>query len=141
MREHRNVARGEVQVLGGLAVRRRLSAAHFPYLGPHGYAILTGQHETMVQEVLLRPGNERHPPGAGGAERRERFLRQALAEMPVVRIADQQRPPEAVIAEHRRQRQPAALAGLSQEQRNHIRKILGKTLRELLACRSKLEET
>jgi FkbM family methyltransferase len=48
------LGRGEVQVLGGLAVGRRLSAAHFPYLGPHGYGILTGQHEPMVQEALRR---------------------------------------------------------------------------------------
>ena len=48
------LGRGELQILGGLGVGRRLSAAHFPYLGPHGYAILTGQHEPMVQEALRR---------------------------------------------------------------------------------------
>jgi FkbM family methyltransferase len=48
------LGKGEVQILGGLGVGRRLSAAHFAYLGPHGYAILTGQHEPMVQEALRR---------------------------------------------------------------------------------------
>jgi FkbM family methyltransferase len=48
------LGRGEVHVLGGLGVRRRLSAAHFPYWGPHAYGILSGQHEPMVQEALRR---------------------------------------------------------------------------------------
>ncbi len=48
------LARGEVHVLGGLGVRRRLSAAHFPYWGPHAYGMLTGEHEPMVQEALRR---------------------------------------------------------------------------------------
>lgn len=48
------LARGEVHVLGGLGVRRRLSAPHFPFWGPHAYAILTGEHELMVQEALRR---------------------------------------------------------------------------------------
>jgi FkbM family methyltransferase len=48
------LSRGELHVLGGLGVRRRLSAAHFPFWGPHAYAILTGEHELMVQEALRR---------------------------------------------------------------------------------------
>jgi FkbM family methyltransferase len=48
------LARGEVHVLGGLGVRRRLSAAHFPLWGPHARAILSGEHELMVQEALRR---------------------------------------------------------------------------------------
>jgi FkbM family methyltransferase len=48
------LARGEVHVMGGLGVRMRMSAAHFPYWGAQAYGVLSGQHELMVQEALRR---------------------------------------------------------------------------------------
>lgn len=51
--------RGEIYVLGGVAPRLRLSAAHFDYASAAAYGILTGGYEPMVQEAMrrvIRPG-------------------------------------------------------------------------------------
>jgi FkbM family methyltransferase len=46
--------RGELQALGGMVPRLRLSAAHFDYAGVIAYPLLMGSHEPMVQEALRR---------------------------------------------------------------------------------------
>ena len=51
--------RGQLHVLGGLVPRLRLSAPHFDPWGAQAFGVLTGTHETQVQEALrrtLRPG-------------------------------------------------------------------------------------
>jgi FkbM family methyltransferase len=45
---------GKVQILIGPGRKDRLSAAHFEYWGAQAYAVLTGQHELMVQEAMRR---------------------------------------------------------------------------------------
>jgi FkbM family methyltransferase len=46
--------RGELQALGGMVPRLRLSAAYFDYSGVIAYPVLMGSHEPMVQEALRR---------------------------------------------------------------------------------------
>jgi FkbM family methyltransferase len=47
-------ARGELSILGGLAVRLRLQARSFAPWGAQAYAVLTGTHEIQVQQALVR---------------------------------------------------------------------------------------
>jgi FkbM family methyltransferase len=56
----RPLQRGELQVLGGLGVRLRMSAAQFPFGGTQAFGVLAGVHEPMVQEALRRTAG----PGA-----------------------------------------------------------------------------
>jgi FkbM family methyltransferase len=46
--------RGEIYVLGGVAPRLRLSAAHFNYAGATAPSVLAGTYEPMVQEAMRR---------------------------------------------------------------------------------------
>jgi FkbM family methyltransferase len=48
------IARGELQILGGPAVRRRIDARTFSVWGAQAYPVLTGTHEIAVQEALVR---------------------------------------------------------------------------------------
>lgn len=48
------IARGDLQILGGPAVRRRLDARSFSVWGAQAYPVLTGTHEIAVQEALVR---------------------------------------------------------------------------------------
>ncbi|MEY2515973.1 MAG: hypothetical protein QOJ89_3331, partial [bacterium] len=47
-------SRGELAILGGLAVRLRLDAGSFAPWGAQAYAVLTGTHEIGVQQALVR---------------------------------------------------------------------------------------
>ena len=46
--------RGELSILGGLAVRLRIDARSFAPWGAQAYAVLTGTHEIQVQQALVR---------------------------------------------------------------------------------------
>ena len=46
--------RGELAILGGLAVRLRIEARSFAPWGAQAYAVLTGTHEIQVQQALVR---------------------------------------------------------------------------------------
>jgi FkbM family methyltransferase len=46
--------RGELAILGGLAVGLRLDARSFAPWGAQAYAVLTGTHEIQVQQALVR---------------------------------------------------------------------------------------
>jgi FkbM family methyltransferase len=46
--------RGELSILGGLAVGLRLDARTFAPWGAQAYAVLTGTHEIQVQQALVR---------------------------------------------------------------------------------------
>ncbi|MEA2269989.1 MAG: hypothetical protein QOC64_2599 [Solirubrobacteraceae bacterium] len=46
--------RGELAILGGLAVRLRIEARSFAPWGAQAYAVLTGTHEIQVQQALIR---------------------------------------------------------------------------------------
>ena len=46
--------RGELAILGGLAVRLRIDARAFAPWGAQAYAVLTGTHEIGVQQALIR---------------------------------------------------------------------------------------
>lgn len=48
------LGRGQVSILGGLAVRLRLDAASFSPSGAQAYPVLTGTHEIQVQQAILR---------------------------------------------------------------------------------------
>ena len=47
-------ARGELQILGGLAAGLRIDARSFAPWGAQAYAVLTGTHEIQVQQALIR---------------------------------------------------------------------------------------
>lgn len=47
-------ARGELSILGGVAVGLRLDARTFAPWGAQAYAVLTGTHEVQVQQALVR---------------------------------------------------------------------------------------
>ncbi|MDX6676130.1 MAG: hypothetical protein QOE31_182 [Solirubrobacteraceae bacterium] len=46
--------RGELSILGGIAVRLRVEARSFAPWGAQAYAVLTGTHEIQVQQALIR---------------------------------------------------------------------------------------
>ncbi|MEA2218703.1 MAG: hypothetical protein QOJ35_1329 [Solirubrobacteraceae bacterium] len=46
--------RGELAILGGLAVRLRIEARSFAPWGAQAYAVLTGTHEIQVQQAIVR---------------------------------------------------------------------------------------
>jgi FkbM family methyltransferase len=46
--------RGELSILGGLAVRLRIDARSFAPWGAQAYGVLTGTHEIQVQQALVR---------------------------------------------------------------------------------------
>lgn len=48
------IARGELSILGGLAVRLRIDARSFKPWGAQAYAVLTGTHEIQVQQAIVR---------------------------------------------------------------------------------------
>lgn len=50
----RLLLRGEVQVFGGLAPHTKLAARYFAPWGAQAFALMTGTHETTVQEALRR---------------------------------------------------------------------------------------
>ena len=46
--------RGELSILGGLAVKLRIEARTFAPWGAQAYAVLTGTHEIQVQQAIVR---------------------------------------------------------------------------------------
>jgi FkbM family methyltransferase len=59
--------RGDLSILGGVAVRLRIEARSFAPWGAQAYAVLTGTHEVQVQQALirsLRPGDHVWDVGA-----------------------------------------------------------------------------
>ncbi|MEY2442412.1 MAG: hypothetical protein QOJ46_1838, partial [bacterium] len=59
--------RGELVILGGLAVGLRIDAGAFKPWGAQAYAVLTGTHEIQVQQAIVRsvrPGDHVWDVGA-----------------------------------------------------------------------------